>query len=194
MGGKRKTNLKKLTNIKNIVTELGVSRQYISKDLNDLVPLPDPVGSLSGAVVYDADEIEKWLEKIKTARKDEARSRRLLDNANGYFTQSELAEKFGVGGNITYYIRSKNLDPVDPSLLIRSTKVQYRIADLEAHIAYEKPKGYVTAKDLAEETKLAQQKIYGLIRLSGVSPLPQRVSGKKLYKRSEILDFIKKHR
>lgn len=197
MTDKRKSDgLRKLTTTKLICKDLGVSRQYLHKDLNDLIPMPDPVGKLGTAPVYDVAEIKEWLEKLKTAREENSRTKRLIDNANGYFTKSELAEKFGypVGGNMTYYIRSKDLDPVDPSLLLRSTKVQYRIADLEAHIAYEKPKGYVTAQDLAEETKLAQPKIYGLIRLSGVSPLPQTLSGRKLYKRSEVLDFIKKHR
>ena len=194
MSRRNSKDLRKLTNIKNVIAELGVSRQYVYGDLNDRVPLPEPIGTLSGATIYDATEIEKWLDKLKTARKDEARSKRLLDNANGYFTQPELAKAIGLSSNISYYVRSKGLKPVDPSLLARKTKTQYKLSDLKAHYVTEIPEGCVTARDLAKETKLGLSRVYYLLSASGVSPLPQKLSGKNLFKRSEVIDIFDKHR
>ena len=186
-----------LVTIKHISAQLGgVSRQYIHKHLNDLVPLPEVVGYLGNARLYDSKEIEKWLEKLKSAKEENKRTKRLLDNANGYFTVPEISKHFtwATPHNANYYIKSRKIKAVDSDLLVRKNKTQYKIADFEKYVATSIPSGYATVQDLVKETKFTEAKVYGLLRLSGVSPLPQRWFGRKLYKRSEVLDFFKKYR
>lgn len=85
----------KLVKLSYAVNKLGVTRQYIHKELNDLLELPKPVGAEGKANVYNKTDMDKWLNSLEKTRKREAEIRRRSDVSNDWLTYSELSEELG---------------------------------------------------------------------------------------------------
>jgi len=103
----------KLVKLSYAVKKLGVTRQYIHKELNDLLELPQPVGTEGRANIYNKQDLDKWINSLEKQRKRDAEIRRREDISNGRLTYSELSGEFGKSiPTIRKAIRDNKVKPI----------------------------------------------------------------------------------